>query len=313
MGRRMGNLSHQINRAIDSAFGNGGTDKHSYKAENGGGMDGKVFSISDSNNLKDLGRNIMNYFRENNIEVKNIKDIKPEHLQNFLNSKSQTCTQHTIDQYSNNISKLDKICNSFCGSNWDVKENVITPVAQKIASDLRGSGHAISREDYNKILNYAKENTSQSGDAVQLQDKLGIRVNELATIKIKEIEINKEKGTIKFDLHNTKGGKELIRIIPINGKLLELIERNSKGKVGNDRLFSINPRSINKYLSRVEEKLGLDKYSNHDIRRLIAQEKYEENLKKGMTKKESIQDVSRWLNHGNNRNYMITRSYLNIH
>ena len=60
--------------------------------------DGKIFSYSDSNNLKDLGRNLMNYFRENGMEVKNIKDIKPTHIQSFLNSKAETCTQNTINQ-----------------------------------------------------------------------------------------------------------------------------------------------------------------------------------------------------------------------
>lgn len=73
------------------------------------------------------------------------------------------------------------------------------------SSSNRGVDSVISREDYNKILNYAEENESQSGLALQMQNWLGVRVEEIARIK-KEF-INLKEKTITFK--NTKGGKNL--------------------------------------------------------------------------------------------------------
>ncbi|HAT4233258.1 TPA: hypothetical protein K8L94_002730, partial [Clostridium perfringens] len=64
--------------------------------------------------------------------------------------------------------------------------------------------------DYNKILDYAEKNISESGYAIRLQDFLGVRVEEVA--RISRDNINLEEKTIKFT--NTKGGRELTRDIP---------------------------------------------------------------------------------------------------
>ncbi|XZK46581.1 hypothetical protein ACSXCQ_14880 (plasmid) [Clostridium perfringens] len=151
-------------------------------------------------------------------------------------------------------------------------------------SSVRGVNSVITREDYNKILDYAEKNISESGYAVRLQDFLGVRVEEVA--RISRENINLEDKTIKFV--NTKGGRELTKDISIQGD------------------------SINRYLNRIEDKLGIERHSNHDIRRLIAQEKYDSYRKNGLSIKEAANKTSEWLSHGDNRTELLEKSYIKL-
>lgn len=171
-------------------------------------------------------------------------------------------------------------------------------------SNKRGVGSVISRCDYNKILKYAKENISESGYAVRLQDFLGVRVEEVA--RISKNNINLAARTIK--LTNTKGGRELIREIPADkvGLVKEILEKNYHS----ERLLSIKGDSINRYLNRVEDKLNIERHSNHDIRRLIAQEKYDSYRSEGMSIKEADSETSKWLNHNDDRTSLLEKSYI---
>ena len=51
--------------------------------------------------------------------------------------------------------------------------------------------------------------------------------------------------------------------------------------------------------------MGLERHSNHDIRRLIAQEKYDSFRESGMSIKEAANETSKWLSHGDDRLNML--------
>lgn len=301
---RTRSLTSQINFALSENFTEG-MDKHAYKKENRE-MTNKIYSYTELHNLKDFGKNLSNFFKENDMQIRNVKDIKPEHLQTFLNAKAETCTQKTLDTYKSYINKLEEVLNStYKSCNLDFRNTVVTPVAEMQASTERGVGAVISRTDLNKILSYAEENRSTSGDAVILQNVLGVRVEELVQIKISNINLN--NNTILLD--NCKGGKDLIRKFPDSVKniIKENIE-NSK----TDKLFDIKSSTINRYLNRVEDRLGIDRHSVHDIRRLIAQEHYDAYREEGYSKREALEKTSKWLNHVGPREQMITKSYIII-
>ena len=196
--------------------------------------------------------------------------------------------------------------NSTYNLNLKWREEIAIPQVEQKSSSTRGVDSVISREDYNKILNYAEENMSQSGLALQMQNWLGVRVEEIARIK-KEF-INLKDRTITFK--NTKGGKKLIRDIPEDK--IDFVKSVIEHNFHQDRLFSIEGKSINKYLNRVQDQLGLKRHSNHDIRRLIAQEKYNSFREKGMSVKQAANQVSKWLSHGDDRLNMLERSYIKL-
>lgn len=303
----MSNLYGQITFAINKCFEEG-TDKHSYKAENGKEMGYKIFSYEEKFRLKDVAKNFTNFLKEENINIKQIKDVKSEYIQEFLNTKTEKCTQNTINSYASSIFKIENICNktySSCNLNW--RREIIVPVAVRKQSSDRGVESVISREDYNKIIDYAERNPSQSGYCLLLQDFLGVRVEEIARIKVANI--NLENRTIVFS--NTKGGRVITRKIPIDkiGLMNEIISR--RYGVG-ERLFSIKGSSINKYLNRIQDENNLARHSNHDIRRLIAQEKYNNYRENGLNMKEAVQKTSQWLSHGDNRKELLEKSYIKI-
>ena len=306
MGKRR-SIFQQLNNAIENGFSER-MDKHSYKKENGYGDSDKIFSYSGLNNMRDFARNLSNFFKQNYPEIKNLNEVKEEHLQNFLNSKNEKgCSQQTLNLYKSNLNKLENLINDrYRTCNWDFKDKIITPTSTKQYDPSRGAKNPISREDYNKILDYFRENKSTSGDAILAQNGLGFRVEELAQIKVKDVDL--EKGELKFS--NTKGGKEIKRDI---NDIKDILKRNMDGKVPEDKIFNVKSDSINVQLGRIEDKLGLDKHSNHDIRRLLAQEKYDSYREEGLSKEDALAKTSTWLNHVTPRERMLTQSYITIH
>ena len=300
----MANLLGQITYSINQNFDEG-IDKHSYRKENGREMGDKIFSYSEKFRLKDVAKDFTNHIKENFTDVKQVKDIKAEHVQSFLNSKNN-CTQNTVDSYSNSLFKIENILNStYKSCNLEWRGQIAIPTVERQRAHDRGVESVISREDYNKILNYSEEHKSQSGYALQIQDFMGVRVEEVARIKLSNLDL--DKGIICIE---GKGGKVIDKPIPLDKISLIQEIKNQNFNSKNDRLFSISGASINKQLSRLEEKLDIEKHSNHDIRRLIAQEKYDQYRKDGMNIKDAANKTSNWLSHGDNRQNMLERSYI---
>lgn len=298
-------MFQQFNNAINSCFTEG-MDKHADKAFNLMATE-KIYSYSSMNNLKDFAKNLSNYFKENYPDTKRIADIKEEHLQNFLNYKNKEgCSQNTLNLYKSNLNKLEIVVNkTYSSVNWDFKNTLETPASIKVYDSNRGVDSVIKREDYNKILEYCRENRSTSGDAILLQNGLGIRVEELAQLKVNNIDLDNNK----IILDNTKGGKVLVR--EMTSEVRKIIIERVNNTI-NNKIIDIKSDSINAQLRRMEDKLGLTRHSIHDIRRLIAQEKFDTYREEGCSKKEALEKTSKWLNHVGPREKMITKSYIKI-
>lgn len=303
MGRNLyGQMTYAINRNFKERV-----DKRAFKEENGKGMSEKIFSYSEKFRLKQMAKSFQIYAKNNNLNIKLVKDIKAEHIQAFLeNAKDNNCTQGTLDTYSNSFFKLEQVIDKTFSVNVNWRKEIVVPTTERKLSSNRGVNSVMSREDYNKILNYAEQNKSQSGLALQMQNFLGVRVEEIA--RIKKENINLKERTIKFV--NTKGGKELTRDISENK--VDFVKSILEEKFDIKQLFSIEGDSVNRYLNRIEDKLEIEKHSNHDIRRLIAQENYDKCREEGATIKEAANKTSKWLSHGDNRQDMLERSYIKL-
>ncbi|MDK0981247.1 MAG: tyrosine-type recombinase/integrase [Clostridium perfringens] len=300
------NINGQITYAINKCFKEG-IDKRAYKIKAGRAMGDKVFSYAEKYRLKDMAKSLQKFLKDNGRDVKYVKDIQSEDIQGYLESeKARGCTQNTIDTYANSLFKIQEAINATYGVRTNWRSEISMPVAEKAHSVDRGVNSVITREDYNKILDYAAKNRSESGYAVRLQDFLGVRVEEVA--RISRDNINLEDRTIK--LVNTKGGRELTRDIP--NDRVELVKEVLEHNYHEDRLFSIKGDSINRYLNRIEDKLRIERHSNHDIRRLIAQEKFDGYRKSGLSIKDAANKTSAWLSHGDNRNELLEKSYINL-
>lgn len=94
MARR--NLKYQFLQAINNNLREN-MDKHADKA-NGIRNTDKIYSYSSRSNLIDLSANFANYMRVTYPEVHKVSEIQTKHIQDFLNSKTESCSQSTLSQ-----------------------------------------------------------------------------------------------------------------------------------------------------------------------------------------------------------------------
>lgn len=304
------NLRYQVIEVCKKNF-NEHTDKHSYYAQNGRDQANIIFSHTEKINLERIGKNFTNFLKEEYPEVKKLSEIQPNHVQSFLDAKAETCTHNTLVTYWGGLRKFEKLINkTYESSNLDYGDKITVPHSEKIYDDNRGVGAQISREDYNKILDTAKESTCQSAYAVRLQEHLCIRVAEIATIDRSKVHFT-EDNTCIVDITNTKGGRAMSRELNQEGSELmkEILERN----FDDNKLFSIRSSSINDYLRDTEDSLGIDRHSFHDIRRTLAQEYYDDLREQGYSKEDAADKTSLYLNHNKDREALLRKSYINLH
>lgn len=308
MGR---NIQYQFKNVIDMSFDGGGHDKHSDK-HNGKRME-SVYSYAERTNLIELSAQISNFIKENYPGTKKVLDIKSNMLQEFLNIKSKSCTKETLGQYTSRIHKLEHIVNKIYKGTTSWHGDLITPVSK--VSDDKKRNISMSRPHYNAILNRAYEMNSKSKApiAIELAGRFGMRVSETCKLQPRDINFS----SMKLHIHESKGGRS--RDIDISPHDIEFLKKIIDGKIQDKSIVNIKENSVNKYLSRAEIALGIRKiYKDadtgiHCIRKMVAQERYNEFRSQGLSKKESLNKVSEYLGHGKNRNETMKQYILNIY
>lgn len=298
------NLKHQFIHAIEDNFKEG-MDKHSMKA-NGQRNDGKIFSYSDRKNLIDVACNFSNYMKENYMDIKMVKDIKVEHIQSFLNQKSNECSNATLKQYESKFNKLEKIINNTYKANADFKGFKV-PLSKE-NSKIRNT--SMSQNDFKKLEKYFDSSRSSGKIAIQLTARVGLRVSEC--VKLQGRDINIKKNIIHVS--DGKGGRD--RDIPIRSEDRNYF-MNLKANISDfERVCPVRQDSINKSLDRGMKAIGIrNKYNNtsiHCIRKMYAQKEYDRCRVEGKTIKESLQDVSILLGHGKERIELMRQYVLKI-
>lgn len=221
-----------------------------------------------------------------------LEDIEECHILNYLDYKAKTCTQKTVDEYRSDLKRIG-LCAGVdlsCGRVY----------ANKKESEHRGAQAVISKEDFAQILEYCKEHPSGSATAILLEAEIGVRVSDA----VYGIHL------APSELHiRAKNGKWMTR--PITPEIRRIIDSEAfKTRLVGDKWYGPKDASVNKYLRRLQEKLGLEYHSFHDIRRRIAQDKYDELRNAGLGRTEALSKVSIWLNHGPNREKMLLQSYI---
>lgn len=291
--RGKANLEQQMRFAVFGAFREG-MDKRSAKMQGADLMEKKIYSYASRNQLLDRIHDFVGTMKDDLRQegIRKREELRPEHVEKYLELKATTCSQNTINEYASELKKIGRLIGI------DLQVEPVIAIRKK--SDSRGAESVMSREDLGKILEYAREHPSGSSVAIRLEALIGVRVGDLAY----GIRIEQEKLRIK-----SKNGKWCERMI--TPEIRNILESESCRKlIDGDRIRFPKDGSINKYLLRTERKLGLEEHSFHDIRRRIAQDKYDEFRTSGMSRSDSLRAVSAWLNHGPDRQKMLLESYI---
>lgn len=302
MGR---NLKYQFLNAINNNFKEG-MDKHSIKANNQMNNT-RIFSYADRKNLIDVASNFSNFMKLNFSEVKQVKDVKAEHIQSFLNEKSKNCSNATLKQYESKFNKLQNVVNNTYKINANYRD-FVTPTAVE-NTKIRNS--SMSREDFNKLQQSFSNSNSSAKIAIELTSKTGLRVSECTKLQARDI--NVEKSTIH--VVDGKGGRD--RDITIREEDKQYFADLKAQYSDYERICPVKSDSINKAIQREMEKLDMkDKYADtsiHCIRKMYAQEQYDRYRDAGYEIKEALGAVSLDLGHSENRLELMKSYVLNIH
>lgn len=303
------NLKYQFLNAIEKNF-NEGMDKHSLKRTEGLGS-GRIFSYADRKNLIDFSCNFAKYIKENYSNVKLARDIKVEHIQAFLNSKATSCSKATLVQYKSKFNKLETLVNKTYGSKVNYSKGYVVPITKENTAKIRCA--AMSKNDYSKLCNAMKDSKSSAVIAVQFAGRFGLRVSE--TTKLQGRDIDLQKGVLR--VVDSKGKRSREISIPDKHRAFLQCVRASVGDT--QRIVPIQPNSVNKAVRRGLEKAGsssrLDnnykdaKTGIHSIRKMAAQNHFNECRSAGLSIKDSLSSTSIFLGHGANR-YELMKEYV---
>ncbi|MCT4632898.1 MAG: integrase domain-containing protein [Firmicutes bacterium] len=318
-------LSFQMTETIDMVH-KLHLDKHSLKRTKN--KYDFVYSFNEKSNLCKISKQLAKFLKEN-FDVKYIKNVKKEHIESFLNSKSATCNNKSLYAYTSYIKKTLHLCNNRFKCNIDVN-SINIPSSEK--NPFKGELGDISRskmmteEHYYKIQSYLDKNESSSKISFRLSRLFGLRNSESVTITPQnvyskgKIISNISKDKIEYLKVLGKGNKW--RKIPIDNdkQILYLKKLLESRKNDNDRFVNIKADSVSARIRAAMKKISLtdqekkdnpgcktigDLYKNtsqHAVRKLYAtksfiflrDQKYLSNLEKGMDKEKAMENAKNY-------------------
>ncbi|AOR23492.1 tyrosine-type recombinase/integrase [Clostridium taeniosporum] len=303
----MASIKGQVFHVIDSNF-SPGQDKRNDKFDENMEKT-KIYSFSERNNLRQTAMELAQYCKVI-YDVKQVKDITYGMVRNFMKDKANTCNQNTLDNISSRLSKIGKLVNQTyksCDVDWSFIK-VKSMVGEEKLRDI-----PMSREDFNKLISYAKENnlTSRAILGVELAGAFGLRVSEVCKLQVRDIDFE----GMKLHIHQSKGG--LSRDLNIKEEYKKFLQKVMTNKASLDRLVPIKEDSVNKWIRETLPKVeGIDatKYLNaktgvHSIRKMWATERYIELILQGLDEKDACNKVSNELGHGDNR-WDVVKNYI---
>lgn len=305
-------LENQMKHACSDAMSLG-EQKRRYARANNGETNEKVFGLKYAQDLYKTMGQLCYYLKTNCPEVRWVKDIRQEHLQGFLQEKSNSCNINTLGKIKSHIGKLEKICKAEYGRmDWKA-DKLALPAIIDCPADLKT--YVATKTDYLKTKADMQDNgRSEAWKAVVLSRYAGLRVNETAEVKIGRFTPTGGKwgcGTVTLQgkEDGTKGGRwRTVDILTPEARtaLAEAFEERSGGVyvIQQTDGSPLKPDSITRALERSAKRTGVDlpKYNrNHSYRKLFAQESYDAARATGMTKREALDYANHQLGHGDNR------------
>ena len=239
----------------------------------GKGNESRVYSNGREKILKDTAKQFANYLKENHPEIKQIKEIKPEHVQEWVDSKSKQWTNRTTTEKISEIRKLEELAKKTFNINTNMTKGVKSK-AEKQRDESRAK--PMKREHLEQLREELKDSKAAAKIAVELSYRIGLRNRESAFLRGENIDLKNKCVHIR---EGAKGGK--YRDIPIREKDMEFF-RELKDKTP-DTAFccgGVEPSSINKGIRRSMENIGISKEyrktSEHAIRKIYASERMKE-------------------------------------
>lgn len=265
---------------------------HSKYAERAMGVENRIYSIQHSENLLQTADQFGRWLKENHPEIKWVKNIRPEIVKEYIEFKQNQgqWNSNTIYTKVSQLGKIGELVNETYHSHVDFKINFVKP-----SPDGNIRNVAMDRVDIEK-LKTALAPESNGRTAVEVADRAGLRIREIAHLRAENINLEKQIIEIR---EGGKNGK--YRDVPIRNKDLNYF-RDLKGRIGTGYVtHGVQEDSLNRAMRRALEREGLaekyEKTTNHAIRKTYARDRYEEELRNGQNEKRAWETIQEELGH----------------
>lgn len=172
---------------------------------------------------------------------------------------------------------------------------------------------SMSHEDFAKLQNSFANSSSSAKYAIELSGRCGLRVSECSKLQGRDIVLNGDNSYI--NVKNSKGGRS--RQVPINkSDMAYFTELKEQFGDTTQRICPAQPNSINKAINRHMQQIGLDKKykdtSIHSLRKMYAQDQFNNLREQGYSIQESMGKVSVLLGHSEDRETLMREYILDI-
>lgn len=299
------NLKKQVMDLIDKNSSIG-TSKRAEKY--GGRNENKtaIYSEADRRGLQAMAGNFCNWIKENHAYVKRVEDLKTSHFQAFINEKAKSSTIETEKVYKSRLQKLDRIMAKDVKDYTRQAKSLAIPQCKEQKRNL-----TMEKEHYNiiKELAYQPRRSKNIQKALEIAGRTGCRVSEI--VKLQARDYNEKTG--QLSIIDGKGGRD--RVITLKeGDRAYFEYLKSNCKLDTERFVPIQHESVNTGVRRLLKEAGLNEYieqktSVHAIRKMVAQEMYDEQKALGKEGIEAFNPVSEYLGHGEGR-YDLFKAYI---
>lgn len=306
MSKRGGrNLKYQALNAIDGCFKEK-RDKRSDKNNKQRGTH-KIYSYNDRKGLIDTSALLMKWAKENHPEIKMLSDFRTSHYQQFIADSSSRWSKKTQETHISHLHKLDKIfSHTYKAYEEQLADQRLAEC--KCKTDTKIKDVAMNRSDWKKLRDYGATMRSKAAlTAIEVAGRVGLRVNECA--KLKGSDYNEKTGQLY--VAHSKGGRE--RTIEVKEEHRAYF-KELKEQYGDARVCPAQSGSLNRTINRWMKNCGLEAYIEadanvHAIRKMVAQEMYDEQKALGKVGIEAFNPVSDFLGHGDER-YELFKAYI---
>jgi len=258
-------LFYQLKTACDTYIPH--FDKHSDKRQDHDNSH-VIKSLQSKQNILDFAHQFSDYIKSE-FGVKQLRQITPEMCQSFIDKKcDEGCTEKTLKAYQSLLTKLE-IC---VKHTFHLKVDFQTDLKKDLIQDrVSIKDFAFTDSEMKRILDY--KGKSKCIEVIKFNAFAGCRINTCDKLLVRDIRIIDDK--VYVDIRKDKGSRN--RTICIESKeFVQLCKELRSGKNPNDRLFQVKSDSVNKFLRRRCEALGIRtpdgqvKSGNHSIRKNVA-------------------------------------------
>lgn len=270
---------------------------HSKRGEkkNGVEVENYLYSYKSVKKMFALCNKFTDWMKIHHPEIKWVRQVKPEHFEEFCQNNLDNWTNATRKEYQSRIKKLGKMASRVYGIKKDFSSVEIPLKTER--EKIRNQ--PMTEEDFRKLQETIRQKNSHARFLPDIVYRIGARSEEARSIRPEDIDLS--AGVVR--LNNCKNGKK--RVVPIREADREFFEKLKQLMVEEnwpDTCNGMSENGCNKIIRSSMRECGIagtyKRQSLHAVRKLYAVNRMKEEDAKGYDNKISWEHVQQELGHG---------------